>query len=261
MTQQENNDILPEISESSILIMRLSDNGFHFFVFDNERNKVIYALEKDVAPSLSLTANLRQAYRDCDFLRKTYKEVKVVIDDKRFTHVPLEWFEDEQAEQLFSYNFSPRDNEVVLYHVLQKDNVVVLFGIDKSTRLFLCEQYPQVRFYAQAGTLCETFSAMSRQSSNQAMYVCVGKTGMYIFGYEHGHLLLANAFDCEQHADRLYYITYCWEQADFDQEEDTLFLASEIDDEQVLQDDLRRYIRNIQKITSENIYIKTLLCE
>ncbi len=55
---------------------------------------------------------------------------------KRFTIVPLELFEEEQAELLFYHNHQKRENETVFYNILQKNNVAVIFGIDKSAYTF-----------------------------------------------------------------------------------------------------------------------------
>ena len=42
---------------------------------------------------------------------------------KRFTIVPLELFEEEQAELLFYHNHQKKENETVLYNILRKNNV------------------------------------------------------------------------------------------------------------------------------------------
>ena len=60
--------------------------------------------------------------------------------DKRFTHVPTDFFEEEQAGILFYHNHSPKENEIVLHNVLSRSNVTVIFGMDRSAYLFLKEQ-------------------------------------------------------------------------------------------------------------------------
>ena len=68
--------------------------------------------------------------------------------DKRFTFIPLEFFEDEQTEIIFYHNHPKRENETVQYNILHKSSTVVLFGMDKSACSFLREQYPDVKFYS-----------------------------------------------------------------------------------------------------------------
>ena len=106
---------------------------------------------------LSLTANLKQAFRETDWLKNPFRRINVLMAGKRFTFIPLEFFEDEQAETVFYHNHSRQDNELVQYNILHKNNIVVLFGMDKSACSLLREQYPDVRFYAQASPLIEYF--------------------------------------------------------------------------------------------------------
>ena len=54
-----------------------------------------------------------------------------MMASKRFTIVPLELFEEEQAELLFYHNHQKRENEMVVYNILQKNNVAVIF--DKNS--------------------------------------------------------------------------------------------------------------------------------
>lgn len=76
---------------------------------------------------------------------------------KRFTIAPLELFEEEQAELLFYHNHQKKENETVLYNILRKNNVAVIFGIDKSAQTFLNEQYPEARFYSQSTPFIDYF--------------------------------------------------------------------------------------------------------
>ena len=64
-----------------------------------------------------------------------------------YTHLPLEFFEDEQTEIIFYHNHPKRENETVQYNILHKNSTVVLFGIDKSACSFLREQYPDCLLY------------------------------------------------------------------------------------------------------------------
>ena len=158
--------------------------------------------------------------------------------DKRFTLVPLEFFEDEQTETLFYHNHPKRENEIVQYNILRKNNAVVLFSMDKSARSFLCEQYPDVRFYSQASSFIEHFSSKSRLGNSRKMYVHLRKDAADLYCYDRNHLLLANSFECKQTADRIYYLLYIWKQLGFEQERDEMHLTGELSDKEALLSEL-----------------------
>ena len=65
-----------------------------------------------------------------------------MIASKRFTMIPLELFEEEQAELLFYHNHQKRENEIVMYNILKKKYDVIIFGIDKSKSLSLGRYSP-----------------------------------------------------------------------------------------------------------------------
>ena len=202
-------------SEQYTLSIRLSADGFSFSVFNPLGEGELSFFDRKVEESLSLTANLKQTFREIEWLKHPYRRVNILMADKRFTLVPLEFFEDEQTETLFYHNHPKRENEIVQYNILRKNNAVVLFSMDKSARSFLCEQYPDVRFYSQASSFIEHFSSKSRLGNSRKMYVHLRKDAADLYCYDRNHLLLANSFECKQTADRIYYLLYIWKQLVF----------------------------------------------
>jgi hypothetical protein len=258
-----NNKIDFSKSEQYTLSIRLSTDGFSFSVYNPIHESSISFFEKEVNPSLSLTANLKEAFREMEFLTFSYKRVNIMMSGSRYTHVPFELFEDELAEPLFYHNHSGKENETVLYNVLSRNNIAVIFGMDKSAYQFLKDQYPDARFYSQASPLSEYFSNKSRLGNSKKMYVSLRKSAMDLFCYERGHLLLANSFDCEQTSDRVYYLLYAWKQLGFDQERDELHLSGVMAEKETFVSELRKYVLQVFIMNPEtNIDMQALLtCE
>ena len=113
-------------SEQYTLSIRLSTDGFSFSIFNPLGDGELSFHEHEVDTSLSLTANLKQAFREVEWLNHSFRRVNVLMANKRFTFIPLEFFEDEQTETVFYHNHPKRDNEVVQYNILHKNNIVVL---------------------------------------------------------------------------------------------------------------------------------------
>lgn len=251
-------------SEQYTLSIRLSTDGFCFSIFnplDSEAPSFIF--DRQVDESLSLTANLKQTFRELEWLHRPFHHVNVLIADKRYTLIPLEFFEDEQAEMVFYHNHPKRENETVQYNILRKDNTVVLFGMDKSAYSFLHEQYPNAKFYSQSGTLIEHFATKSRLGNCRKMYVHLRKETADIYSFERGHLLFANSFDCKETADRVYYLLYIWKQLGLEQERDELHLTGNLRDKETLLSELRKFIRQVFVMNpANNIDMQAItLCE
>ncbi len=245
------------------LSIRLCTDGFSFSIYNPIQDLHSSLLEKKIDSSLSLTANLKAVFRESEFLSYTYKRVNILMASKRFTLLPLEFFEEEQAETFFYHNHIKRENERICTNILRKNNVAVVFGIDKSTWQFLNECYPDARFYSQASALIEYFSAKSKLGNSKKMYVAMRNREMDVYCYERGRLLLANSFECKQTADRIYYLLYIWKQQNFDQERDELHLTGTLIDKETLIQELRKFVLQVFIMNTEtNIDLQALLtCE
>lgn len=232
-------------SKQYTLSIRLSTDGFSFSIYNPIQDHSLSLIEKEVDASLSITANLKSIFHELDFLNCSYKRVNIMMASKRFTMVPLELFEEEQAELLFYHNHRKRENETVLYNLLKKNSAVILFSIDKSTFAFLNEQFPEACFYSQSTPLIEYFSVKSKLGNSRKMYASLHNDAIDIYCFEKGHLLLANSFECTHTEDRIYYLLYVWKQLEFSQERDELHLTGTLPDKESLMKELRKFILQV----------------
>lgn len=250
-------------SEQYTLSIRLSTDGFSFSIFNPLADGAPSLYEREVDDSLSLTANLKQTIREVEWLSAPFRRVNVLMANKRFTFIPLEFFEDEQTETIFYHNHPKQENELVQYNILHKNNIVVLFGMDKSANSLLREQYANIRFYAQASPFIEYFAAKSRLGNSRKMYVHLRKEAIDVYTYERGRLTFANAFACKEANDRIYYILYLWKQLGMEQERDELHFTGDLSDKELLLPELRKFIRQVFIINpATNLDLQTInLCE
>lgn len=232
-------------SKQYTLSIRLSTDGFSFSLYNPIHDGSLSIIEKEIEPSLSLTANLKAVFHASDFLSYPYKRVNIMMTGKRFTIAALELFDEEQAELLFYHNHRKLENETVVYNILQKNNISVVFGIDKSAYTFLNEQYSEARFYSQATPLIDCFSVKSRLGNNKQMFASIRREGLDIYCFERGRLLLANSFECIHTEDRIYYLLYTWKQLEFDQKWDELYLTGTIPDKEIMMNELKKFILQV----------------
>lgn len=226
-----------------LLSIRLGMEVFSFSIHNPIRDNVILFREWEINRELSLITNIKQVFKELEFLGYAYKKVNVQIINRRFTLTPLDLFEESQAESFFYYNYFSKENEIVLYNVLPKIGIVLLFGMDKGLYDFFNDRYANVQFYSSISSLAEYFFFKSRVGNTKKMYVLVRSEFMELYCYERGHMLLLNTYDCDNTADRLYYLLYTWKLLAMDQQRDELFLSGDLIEKDKLVADLKRFVR------------------
>lgn len=250
-------------SEQYTLSIRLATDGFSFSIFNPLSDEILSIVDYNIDGSLSLTANLKQAFASIEWLSYTYRRVNVIVVGKRYTLLPLEFFEDEDIETVFYHNHSKRENEFVSYNILLRNGVVVLFGMDKSAHDFLYERYPETRFYVQTTPLIEYYSVKSRLGNNCKLYAHRRKNAVDVFVFDCGRLRLANSYTCNEVNDCIYYLLYVWKQLGMEQERDELHLSGQLQAKEYLLSELRRFVRRVFVMNPcENLDLRAIsLCE
>ncbi|MDR1004765.1 MAG: DUF3822 family protein, partial [Prevotellaceae bacterium] len=223
-------------------------DGFSFAVF-NPQNENISCFDRAIDDTVSIAANVKRAFREMEWLKRPFMTVNVLTVGQRFTLVPLEFFEDEQTEQLFYYNLPKQNNEWVHYNILKRQNSVVLFGMDGSVHDLFEEQYAHCNFYSHAAVLIDEFAVRSRATDANKLYVCVHAQAVDLYAFRGGNLILANACACKLTADRLYYILSVWKMLGFEQERDELHLCGDLPENDRLPVELQQYIRQLYTLS------------
>ncbi|KAA6314025.1 hypothetical protein EZS27_035296, partial [termite gut metagenome] len=239
-----NNNV--DTTELLTLSICLETEAFSFTVYPSlNKSSIAYYHIETVSPQTSIT-KLKQLFSELEFLNRSYKQITILTVDNRFTVVPLSFFNKEHVKQIFNYNQLVKENELVLYNILEKNDTAIIFGIDKNVFQFLTQQYPQAAISSQTTALIEYFSTVGvEENLSKRMCVCLHDKSMNICCFKYKRLLFANAFECKQIEDCIYYLLYVWKQVDFNQETNKLYLMGTISDMKEFVKELKRYILNI----------------
>lgn len=247
MTEELNISEQIDFTKSNLytLSVRLSTDEFAFSICDPTKDKAYTFSARKTKENLSMAANVKEAVKENEFFKHSYKKVNIMMETKRFTLIPFDLFEDEMVESVFYHNHPKQENEIILYNILKKANVVMVFAIDKSVHLQFIELFPNVHFYCQASSLVEYFAGRSKLGNCLKMYAHLHTNTVNIICYDRGRLLLINEFKCNETADIIYYLLYIWKQLDFNQERDELHLTGTFKDKEALTAGLKQFVRQL----------------
>ncbi len=232
-------------SEQYTLSIRLSTDGFSFSVYNPLLDHSFYYMPYNIERSLSMAANIKGMLQQNDFLRLPYKRTRIYIVQTNYMPVPFEIFDEEQMEELYYQNYSKVSNDLVLYNILPKANIVMLYSLNKTVYQLLKEQFPEAKFYTIASPLTEYFTGKSYLGNSKKIYAYLQRDNLTALCFDRGKLLLLNTFSCKQSNDYIYYLLYIWKQLDYDQNRDELHLAGIIPEKEILIQNLRKYLRQV----------------
>lgn len=239
------------------LSIRLSADGFSFCFMcrpDNvgETSSIVYdSLQTE--PNISLAANIKQLLErraDLPYQGLNFRRIDILMDVVgKYTTMPLELFEDEQTDVIFHQMHQERPGETVLYNVLDRSNVVVLFAMDKSACLLLQEIFPQCKIWANVSPVIEHLTTRNRLTSPRKMYLCLGTRQMDIFVFEHGHPLFINTYSIRNGHDCVYYALNVWKSLALNQQYDELYLMGlHHPDKDTICSGLRNFIKTVSLV-------------
>lgn len=235
-------------SEQYTLSIRLSTDGFSFSVYNPILDHSFYYMPYKIERSLSMAANVKEMLQQNEFLRLPYKRVRIYTAKTNHLPVPFELFDEDQAEGLYYQSYPKEGNDTVLYNILPKANVAMLYALDKTVYQLLKEQFPDARFYAIASPLTEYFTGKSYLGNSKKLYAYLQGESLTVLCFDRGRLLLLNTFSCKKADDAIYYLLYVWKQLDYDQNRDELHLAGIIPEKETLLHQLRKYLRQVYVI-------------
>lgn len=232
-------------SEQYTLSIRLCTDGFSFSIYNPTEKHSLHYFPKELEDNLSLAVNIKKLFQETQALHFPYKKVNVSLVTSRFTFIPFELFEEEQLEGFFYHNHVRKENEILLYHLLKKTNIVVAFSINKTVYHYIKEHFPEAEFFPHICPLIEYLEGKSRLGNSKKTYMHLRAHAMDVLCFERGKLLFCNSFPCEGTDDQVYYLLYVWKQLNFDQERDELHLAGTFSNKEKLMHILKKYIRQV----------------
>lgn len=226
------------------LSIRLCTGGFSFSIHTPQDKPSFRFIPYNVDPTISMAANLKKALAQTPETHHPYHSVQVVVDGP-ISYISFEQFEEENVDTIFNFSHPTEEGKKVLYNILSRTNMVVLFSIDKSVYQILTEQYNNVHFYASESPLLEHLQERSKRRETRKMYAIFLTSKMHLFIYDNGKLQFANAFSCLDINDALYFMLQAWQIQGLDQRKDELTLGGQIPARESIVAELHNYIQQV----------------
>lgn len=234
--------------------IRLSADGFSFSILDPSGSAPFVYTPVSVDPGISLAANIKQtlARSKEEGLTGDGEHTFILLDTPRWTVVPLEHFEDDDAEMLYRQCHRMAVGEKVLYNILDRTNAVIVFAMEQAAWQLVQELWPGAHVYAAISPIVNHLTQKSKThipTTCRKMYVHQGRRFVDVIVLDHGVPHVINTFPCRDVADGAYYVLNLWNQLGLNQMADELYLIGSSPANDELATALRTYVKTVAVVS------------
>ncbi len=231
-----------------ILSILLSLDELFFCILDTTRNKYIalksYQLQNIYNFQL-LCEKLTQLLTQTNFLKNTYKSVKIIFVNKKSTLIPLPLFEKDKKDTYLKFNHNIEE-ESIIYDKLNNPEAYNIYALPKCIETKLKDTFSDYKINHHSSCLIESLLFQYKnQAPEEKMFVNVSNSYFDIIVIKNKELLLYNYFNYKTCEDFIYYILFVLEQLKLNPENIDLILLGNIEKRSDLYQILYKYIRNI----------------
>lgn len=232
-------------SEKYVLTIRIKPDRFTFSISEPTSKKTFCLRETSFSAGTCFKENIQKTIFDLNFLTQQFQKTNVIIVSKDYELVPAGYYNSKEKETLFRYT-NTEDEGYISASLLDKQDIVTLFSIDKEIFEFLSRNLWAPQFHIHSNLLINFFENRARNEHNNRMHLYFHEGLLDIICYSGDKLIHCLTYEKETIANQLYFILKLWEKCNFDQIKDHLYISGK--PETIITSRLADYIKNIDSI-------------
>lgn len=239
----------------SQLTLRVSQSALSFAVGDPKSDGSFVYNPYELNGSISLSANLREAFENAGILHGGYNRALLLVDGPVML-VPKEEYVESQAPQLYRYSFGGHEKDDIARAEIPELGVVAVFAVNRDIRIVIQDHFKRLNILPLMLPVWRHLYRKAFTGSRQKLFAYFHDKKLNIFRFEHARFRYANVFDCDHAHDALYYILYVWKLLGMNNAEDELYLVGDIPHKDWLTDSMGKYLSRsfvINPVTDFNL--------
>ena len=229
------------------LTIRIGRNTLSFSAPDTKNANSIVFEPYTVRSGISMTANLREAFREIGLPGSGWQRAMVLIDSPALM-MPVDEYNDSLKATLYHHAVTGRDAETVMSAVLPSLNAVAVYSINKDLKLVIDDHFSDARFTHVCAPVWEHLYRRSFTGVRQKLYAYFHDKKIDVFSFQQNRFKFTNSFDTNLVPDAVYFILNVWKQLAFDNRRDELHLVGELPSREELAKELHTFIQNVYVI-------------
>lgn len=232
-------------SEAYNLSIRLTPNGFSFFIYSPTDPAIFHYQGTSLGNKLTHVENIKKVIFDLGFFSQPFNTTTVTQVSPHFTLIPDAYFEKRQLTELFRFNFHDLEGRV-LSNPSADGSYHIAFHLEEEIYSFLTRNLSNPSFQHHTSLLLPLFETSAMKQERRSCHLDFHERSVTLACFSGGSLITVNTFPAENAADTTYYIASIWEQLRFEQASDTLHLSGDIGSHRRVTDTLKKLIRHVE---------------
>jgi hypothetical protein len=226
------------------MIIRIGKNTLSFTTTDAANTEHPISHEPYlVKGSISMTANLREAFKTVSLMSAGWQHAQVLVDTPSVL-VPIEQFNEDETETIYSHSFpAGQEKRRVLYNILPSLKAVCLFAISRDLQVVVQDRFEEVQFIQAMTPVWHHLHQRSFTGHRNKLYGYFHGKQLDLFSFQQNRFKFCNTFEAGYSHDALYFLLYVWKQLRLESEHDELHIVGEIPEPEWLVPELKRYLR------------------
>lgn len=235
-------------SEKYVLSIRINDSGLMFSISDPNNEKNYCFRKTDFSAGSDLLSNIQRIVFDLNFLTQPFLSTNVVFVSPHYDFLPKEYLEQKKQKAVYDLVHDDKSDFMLTAECGGKE-YSVMYSIGESLHSFLCRNLYDPHFYHHAELLVDMLQDKGKAVSlTSKMFVNFHDNMMDIICFRNSKFIHCLTYENEPVSNQLYFILKMWEQCQFDQTKDYLYIVGKPEEQVRL--DLYDYIKNVEPMSA-----------
>mgnify|MGYP001738070644 FL=1 len=195
----------------------------------------------NVNNSISVAANLREAFKKSELLQSGYKRALVAIDAPTML-VPLDEYREQDAETLYKHTLKWQRSEDILTSTMPKLNAVAVFAVSKDLKMVVDNHFENIQVQPQMQAVWTHLYKYAFAGIRQKLFAYFHDKRMEVIRFQRNRFEFCNSYVANSTQDILYYLLYVWKLMGMDRGDNELYLAGNVPNRDELCTELQQFV-------------------
>lgn len=196
--------------------------------------------------SISVAANLREAFANTPLLQDDYQEARVMVASPVLL-VPIgeaDIHDMATLDTLYRHSFtSATAIDTIAATVVEDLGVIAVFTVDRDVRTVLTDHFNLTTFIPTALPVWREAYRRAFSPTRHKLHAYFHDGWMEVFCFHQNRFAFHNTLPATHAHDALYYLLFTWRQLALDAEHDELELTGDMPHDEWLTEHLRQHLR------------------